>query len=44
MREATRWRECVSDEFREAERARRINHYTTVEGERKLENGDRGRY
>ena len=28
----------MSDELREAERARRINRDTTVEGERKLEN------
>ena len=34
----------MSDEFREAERARRINHDTIVERERKLENGDRERY
>ena len=34
----------MSDEFREAKRARRINCDTTVERERKLENGDRGNY
>ena len=38
MREATQWREHVSDEFKEAERARRINRDTTRERERKLEN------
>ena len=31
MREVTRWREHVSDEFREAERVRRINRDKIVE-------------
>ena len=30
----------MSDEFREADRARGINHDKTIERERKLENGE----